>query len=182
MSGGTRAGAGRKPAPIDLNELEKLCSLLCSDEEIAAWFGISVRTVRNRRREPEFACTMRRGKSRGCVNIRRAQMKLLDAGNLAMAIWMGKCMLGQKDTSPGRMTMPKVRTLGDLRKAAEKVIQLVARGKLTPAEGEIMMSMVESQSVILAAVEQGNHLERTAENQSAVQAPPFVVTGEKEDE
>ena len=123
---------------------------------------------------------MRRGKSKGRVNVRRAQMKLLDAGNPGMAIWMGKCLLGQRDTSPVRMTMPKTRTLPDLGKAAENVVQLVARGKLTPADGEKMMGLIESQSVILAAVEQGN--QRTQENQSAVQAPPFVVTGETEDE
>ena len=98
MSGGTRTGAGRKPKPIDLLELEKLCSLQCSDEEIASWFGVSVRTIQNRRKQTKFADAMRRGKARGCVSVRRAQMRLLDAGNPAMAIWLGKVLLGQKDT------------------------------------------------------------------------------------
>ena len=84
--------------PIDLKELEILCSLHSSDEEIAGWLGISVRTVQNRRRQKKFAEVMRRGKARGCVNVRRAQMKLLDAGNPTMAIWLGKILLGQKDT------------------------------------------------------------------------------------
>jgi hypothetical protein len=181
MSGGTREGAGRKAVSIDLNELEKLCSLQCSEEEIASWFGVSVRTIRTRRKEPEFAHVMRRGKSRGRVNIRRAQMKLLDAGNPTIAVWLGKSMLGQRDSSPIRMTMPKTRTLQDLGKAAANVMQLVARGKLTPAEGETMMNLVESQSVIITAVEQGNRLERSEEHQSAVQAPPFVVMIDKED-
>ncbi len=38
MSGGARQGAGRKPVKIDLEQLEKLCGLQCTDAEIAAWF------------------------------------------------------------------------------------------------------------------------------------------------
>jgi hypothetical protein len=37
MAGGIREGAGRKAVEIDLLELEKLCSMLCSDEDIASW-------------------------------------------------------------------------------------------------------------------------------------------------
>jgi len=97
MSGGAREGAGRKAIQIDLLELEKLCSLQCSDEEIAAWFSVSVRTIQNRRAQPKFAEVMRRGKARGCINVRRAQMRLLEAGNATMTVWLGKIMLGQRD-------------------------------------------------------------------------------------
>ena len=98
MSGGIREGAGRKAAQIDLGELEKLCSMHCSDDEVAAWFGVSVRTIQNRRRQPEFAKVMHRGKARGCLNVRRAQLRLLEADNPAMAIWLGKIVLGQRET------------------------------------------------------------------------------------
>jgi hypothetical protein len=98
MSGGIREGAGRKAAQIDLGELEKLCSMHCSDDEVAAWFGVSVRTIQNRRRQPEFAKVMHRGKARGCLNVRRAQLRLLEANNPAMAIWLGKIVLGQRET------------------------------------------------------------------------------------
>lgn len=97
MSGGIRAGAGRKAAAIDLGELEKLCSMQCSDEEIAAWFGVSVRTIQNRRQQPRFAKVMQRGRARACINVRRAQARLLEAGNAAMAVWLGKNLLGQRD-------------------------------------------------------------------------------------
>jgi len=97
MSGGTRKGAGRKPTQIDLIDLEKLCAMQCSDEEIAGFFGVSVRTVQNRRKLPKFAEVMRRGKARGCISVRRAQMRLLEAGNGAVAIWLGKNVLGQRD-------------------------------------------------------------------------------------
>ncbi len=51
-------------ADIDLGELEKLCVLQCTDEEIAAWFGVSVRTIERRRTEPAFGELMERGKPR----------------------------------------------------------------------------------------------------------------------
>jgi hypothetical protein len=42
----------RPEAEIDLAELEKLCSMQCTDIEIASWFGISVRTIERRRKSP----------------------------------------------------------------------------------------------------------------------------------
>ena len=64
-SGGIRKGAGRKATPIDLKELEILCALHSTDREIADRFGVSVRTLHNRRKEAEFGEVMRRGKARG---------------------------------------------------------------------------------------------------------------------
>lgn len=64
MRGGRRPGAGRKPVEIDLVELEKLCRLLCTDEGIAAWFGLSTRTIELKRKQAEFAEVMRRGRAK----------------------------------------------------------------------------------------------------------------------
>jgi hypothetical protein len=104
MGGGIRSGAGRKPAEIDLIELEKLCSLNCTDQEIAWWFGVSVRTIESRRKQRQFAELMERGKVKGRVSVRRAQMKLVERGNAAMAIWLGKQLLGQRDVTPIELT------------------------------------------------------------------------------
>lgn len=82
---------------IDLVELEKLCTLSCTDEEIGAWFGVSTRTIERRRREPKFAEVMARGKAKGRISIRRMQMKLLEQGNATMGVWLGKQLLGQRD-------------------------------------------------------------------------------------
>jgi hypothetical protein len=92
-----RRKAGRKPAEIDLTELEKLSSLHCTDQEIADWFGVSTRTVENRRKHPEFAQAMQRGRSKGRISVRRAQMKMLESGNSTMGVWLGKQLLGQRD-------------------------------------------------------------------------------------
>ena len=84
-------------AAIDLVELEKLCMLQCTDEEIAAWFDVSTRTIERRRLEPKFANVMERGKAKGRISVRRLQMKMLEDGNATMGVWLGKQILGQAD-------------------------------------------------------------------------------------
>jgi|SRR5712664_1963582 len=100
MKGGNRVGAGRKPVSIDLVELEKLCTMQCTQEEISVWFHCSVRTIETYSKQPAFAEAMARGRAKGRISVRRAQMKLLEAGNVTMAIWLGKQMLGQRDVTP----------------------------------------------------------------------------------
>jgi hypothetical protein len=106
MRGGTRPGAGRKPAKIDLLELEKLCSMHASVEELADFFGVSTRTIENRRKQPKFGAAMARGRSKGKLSVRRAQMKLLEAGNATMAVWLGKQWLAQRDVRPVELGGP----------------------------------------------------------------------------
>jgi hypothetical protein len=103
-AGGKRPGAGRKPVEIDLATLEKLYSLLCTDEDIAGYLGVSVRTIRKRLQRPEFAAARERGRARGRISVRRAQMKLVEAGNPAMTIFMGKQVLGQREVMPVELT------------------------------------------------------------------------------
>lgn len=93
-----RRKAGRKAVKIDLVELEKLCSLHCTDQELADWFGVSTRTIENRRKRAEFAEVMRKGRTKGRISVRRAQMKMLESGNGTMGVWLGKQILGQRDT------------------------------------------------------------------------------------
>jgi hypothetical protein len=100
MRGGIRPGSGRKPVSIDLVELQKLATLQCTHEEIAAWFNCSVRTVEKYAKQPEFAEVMARGRAKGRISVRRAQMKLLESGNATMGVWLGKQFLGQRDVTP----------------------------------------------------------------------------------
>lgn len=106
MQGGRRVGAGRKPVSLDLMELQKLCSLQCTHEEIASWFNCSVRTIEKYSKRPEVAEVMSRGKAMGRISVRRAQMKLLESGNAAMGIWLGKQFLGQRDVTPVELSGP----------------------------------------------------------------------------
>src|ERR1700730_13923110 len=84
-------------AKIDLAELEKLCSLQCTDEELAAWFNVTPRTIERKRKKRAFADVMDRGKAKGRISVRRQQLKLLEAGNATMGVWLGKQILGQTD-------------------------------------------------------------------------------------
>jgi hypothetical protein len=107
MTGGKRNGAGRRPVQIDLVELEKLCSLHCTDEDIAAFFGVSVRTIETRRKNLEFKEAMNRGRAKGRISLRRSQMKLVEKGSAPMAIWLGKQWLHQRDVTPIELTGAK---------------------------------------------------------------------------
>jgi hypothetical protein len=82
---------------IDLAELEKLCMMQCTNEEIGAWFGVSSKTIERRRKNQKFAEVMDRGRAKGRVSVRRMQIKLLEQGNATMGVWLGKQILGQTD-------------------------------------------------------------------------------------
>lgn len=122
MPGGIRRGAGRKPVVIDLVELEKLCSLQCTDEEIGAFFGVTTRTIELRRKQPKFAEVMARGHAKGRISIRRAQTKLLEAGNAALCIWLGKALLGQREVTPVELSGPNGNPLRISLEALDAVI------------------------------------------------------------
>jgi hypothetical protein len=86
----------RKPVPIDLKQLEKLASMHCTDEEIAAWFGIRRETF-VRRKKGEILETLEVGRAKGRVSLRRAQFDAAIKGDRTMLIWLGKQLLGQRD-------------------------------------------------------------------------------------
>lgn len=104
MRGGSRIGAGRKPVEIDLEQLEKLASLQCTDQELAAFFRCTTRTIEKRRKELAFKEAIERGRALGRISVRRSQMKLLEAGNATMGVWLGKQLLGQRDVTPIELT------------------------------------------------------------------------------
>ena len=87
----------RPEAKIDLAELEKLCGMQCTDEEVAAFFGVSTRTIKRRRKVEEFRDIMDQGRAKGRVSVRRSLFKLANAGNIAAAIFLSKNLLGYKD-------------------------------------------------------------------------------------
>ena len=87
----------RPKTKIDLAELEKLCGMQCTVEEIAAFFDVSTRTIERRRNIPKFLEAMERGKAKGRASVRRFLFKLAAAGNIAAVIFLAKNVLGYKD-------------------------------------------------------------------------------------
>ena len=91
--------AGRPEVKIDLIQLEKLCHINATQREIAAFFGCSTDTIQARiKDDPNFAATMERGYMGGHSSLRRKQMEIALEGNPTMLIWMGKQLLGQRDS------------------------------------------------------------------------------------
>src|SRR6185369_518181 len=94
----------RPEAKIDLVELEKLCGMQCTDEEVAAFFGVSTRTIERRRTIKKFSEVMERAKAKGRISVRRSLFKLAAAGNIAAAIFLSKNLLGYKDVVNSELT------------------------------------------------------------------------------
>jgi len=66
---------------------------------MAAWFGVSARTVKRRmgRKDGEFCRSYEKGFGRLKISLRRQQIESAKGGNVAMLIWLGKRLLDQTD-------------------------------------------------------------------------------------
>lgn len=92
-----RSKGGRPRAEIDPKKVEALCQVHATDQEIAAHFGVSVRTIERLKKRAEFRGLFERGRADGKISLRRAQWQAALAGQPAMLIWLGKQELGQTD-------------------------------------------------------------------------------------
>lgn len=84
---------------IDSDQFEKLCGLQCTLAEIAGWFGCSEDTIERwckRTYTAGFADAFKRFSQSGKISLRRFQFKIAEK-NAAMAIFLGKQYLGQRD-------------------------------------------------------------------------------------
>ena len=104
--GGKRLGSGRKAVHIDLEQVEKLCALQCTDEEVASFFNVSSRTIERRKNQPAFAEAVTRGKAKGRLSLRRSLFALAAKGNPAANIFLAKNLLGMKDYFANELSGP----------------------------------------------------------------------------
>jgi hypothetical protein len=58
------------------------------------------------------------------------------------------------------MALPAIKTAADVDKAAEKVTQAIRRGEITPADGGILMNILESRSRVIEKVQWESRLEK----------------------
>ncbi len=93
----TKRGAimagGRPKKEIDYDTVEKLASIMCTQDEIAEFLEISTRTLQ---RDDEFCRLYKKGIDKGKMSLRRHQFELAKR-NTAMAIFLGKNYLRQSD-------------------------------------------------------------------------------------
>jgi hypothetical protein len=84
---------GRPKIEIDYKIVDKLSQIACTQEEIASILGCSVDTLQ---RDIEFCGIYKDGLNKARASLRRKQFALADK-NAAMAIFLGKNMLKQRD-------------------------------------------------------------------------------------
>lgn len=90
---------GRPRKEIDNKIFENLCGLQCTLEEIAGVFDCSLDTIERwckREYGESFAEVYKKHSAKGKMSLRRTQFKLAEK-SAAMAIFLGKNYLGQKD-------------------------------------------------------------------------------------
>ena len=93
------AKMGRPQKQIDRDQFEKLCGMLCTQEEIAGFFNCSPDTIERwckREYNETFAVIYKKHSAKGKISLRRMQFKLAEK-SASMAIFLGKNYLGQKD-------------------------------------------------------------------------------------
>jgi hypothetical protein len=91
---------GRPRSVIDLAVVERAASIGCTREEISALCGVPRSTFfKHLAEEPQIQEAIDRGVEMGRATLRRAQWKgAVTDGNPTMMIWLGKQLLGQRDT------------------------------------------------------------------------------------
>jgi len=95
----------KKPAhrpliPIDWDQVDEMCSIQCTGEEIAGVLGVDYDTLsRACKREKlcSFADYIGQKRSGGKSSLRRKQYTTAMEGNPTMLVWLGKNWLGQTD-------------------------------------------------------------------------------------
>ena len=84
---------------IDQKAFESLCGLQCTKEEICGFFDLTDKTLENwcrRTYKAGFSEVFRQKRGLGKISLRRHQW-LLAEKSAAMAIWLGRNYLGQKE-------------------------------------------------------------------------------------
>jgi len=93
---------GPPPKPIDWELFEQLCGIQCTQPEIASMLKVSDDTLRKKVLDnygEKYSEIYKRFSESGKCSLRRNQF-VLSKTNAAMAIWLGKQYLGQKEPDP----------------------------------------------------------------------------------
>src|SRR5882672_604800 len=115
---------------LNLENFEELCNMFCTQEEIAAFFGVSRHTITRRiASEPEFEQAWTNGENFAKQSLKRLQWRhaqLANSAGVTMVIHMSKHYLGQHD----RFLTP---TVEDLDRAIRQLERSVAEAGQQPA-------------------------------------------------
>lgn len=86
---------GRPKKNIDLELVERLASIFCTQQDIADTLNVGLRTLQD---NSGFRTSYNKGFQNAKTSIRRAQFNAgVEKGNVNMLIWLGKQYLGQRE-------------------------------------------------------------------------------------
>jgi len=91
---------GRPHFNINWDQVDKMCAMQCTGEEIAGVLGCDYDTLSNaiwREKELSFTEYFKQKASVGKMSLRRTQYSTAMDGNPTMLVWLGKNWLGQTD-------------------------------------------------------------------------------------
>ena len=115
---------GRPRKEINQDQFEKLCGIMCTLPEIAGIFDCSEDTIERwckRTYNKSFAETFKIYSAAGKASLRRTQFKLAEK-SAAMAIFLGKNYLGQKDAADIEFNPESLRKARELLGGIESAI------------------------------------------------------------
>ena len=116
--------------------IRKLASFMCTEEEIAGFLGCTVETLKAKWNESAFLECLKVGRDNGKTSLRMAQFKLAKSSS-AMAIFLGKQYLGQKDTVEDEQDKAeKEGQKSALNNLANAINSIDLHGIITPINGE----------------------------------------------
>lgn len=96
----TRKKTGRPEYKIDFDQVDRMCAIHCTGEEIAGVLNINYDTLNEqikRHFKMSFPEYFKKKSAPGKMSLRRAQFKTANDGNPTMLVWLGKQYLGQTD-------------------------------------------------------------------------------------
>jgi hypothetical protein len=84
----------------------------------------------------------------------------------AMRVCMERISPARRD-APIRMSLPSIRTVQDVDKAADKVTQAIRRGAITPSDGEKLMNIFEIRGRIIEKGDFESRVEKLEKDMAA---------------
>ena len=115
---------GRPMKEIDQKNFEKLCALQCTILEVCCFFDVDESTLERWCKKTygtTFSKVFEVKRGTGKISLRRSQWRLAEK-NTAMAIFLGKNYLGQKDTADVEFNPESLKKAAELLSGVQSVI------------------------------------------------------------
>ena len=116
---------GRPRKEISEVEFEKLCTLQCTEEEIAGWFNCSVDTIENwckRTYSETFSEVYKKYSAGGKLTLRRNMLRLSEK-SAVMAIFLAKNWLGMTDNVEVKADTSLMQSLLDVMEGKNEAVR-----------------------------------------------------------